>query len=114
MKRSLSSLITDTNVREYEVKEININIIYESYYQARKIFDENKLEELRRDSEERLLAVVDKTKKTTRIQLNNQMQTLINEHNEYIIAIEKQYKETLATCSQHVPKTPHAFAKRKT
>ena len=27
MKRSLSSLITDTNVREYEVKEININII---------------------------------------------------------------------------------------
>ena len=35
---------------------------------------ENKLEELRRDSEERLLAVVDKTKKTTRIQLNNQMQ----------------------------------------
>ena len=25
MKRSLSSLITDTNVRDYEVKEININ-----------------------------------------------------------------------------------------
>ena len=47
MKRSLSSLITDTNVRDYEVKEININIIYESDYQARKIFDENKLEELK-------------------------------------------------------------------
>ena len=37
MKRSLSSLITDTNVRDYEVKEININIIYESDSQARKI-----------------------------------------------------------------------------
>ena len=36
MKRSLSSLITDTNVRDYEVKEININIIYESDSQARK------------------------------------------------------------------------------
>ena len=47
MKRSLSSLITDTNVRDYEVKEININIIYESDSQARKIFDENKLEELK-------------------------------------------------------------------
>jgi ParB family chromosome partitioning protein len=47
MKRSLSSLITDTNVREYEVKEININIISESESQARKIFDENKLEELK-------------------------------------------------------------------
>ena len=47
MKRSLSSLIADTNVRDYEVKEININIIYESDSQARKIFDENKLEELK-------------------------------------------------------------------
>ena len=47
MKRSLSSLITDTNVRDYDVKEININIIYESDSQARKIFDENKLEELK-------------------------------------------------------------------
>ena len=47
MKRSLSSLITDTNVRDYEVKEININIIYESDSQARKIFDKNKLEELK-------------------------------------------------------------------
>ena len=44
MKRSLSSLITDTNGRDYDVKEININIIYESDSQARKIFDENKLE----------------------------------------------------------------------
>ena len=30
MKRSLSSLITDTNVREYKVREINVQNISES------------------------------------------------------------------------------------
>ena len=39
MKRSLSSLITDTNVREYKIKEIDIEDIAESNTQARKTFD---------------------------------------------------------------------------
>ena len=47
MKRSLSSLITDTNVREYNVKKINIQNISESTSQARTTFDENKLNELK-------------------------------------------------------------------
>jgi len=47
MKRSLSSLITDTNVREYKVREINVQNISESNSQARTTFDENKLNELK-------------------------------------------------------------------
>ena len=47
MKRSLSSLITDTNVREYKIKEINIEDIAESKTQARKTFDNSKLNELK-------------------------------------------------------------------
>lgn len=47
MKRSLSSLITDTNVREYKIKEINIEDIAESNTQARKTFDNSKLNELK-------------------------------------------------------------------
>ena len=47
MKRSLSSLITDTNVREYKVREINVQDISESNSQARTTFDENKLNELK-------------------------------------------------------------------
>ena len=48
MKRSLSSLITDTNVREYNVREINVQNISESNSQARTTFDENKLNELKK------------------------------------------------------------------
>ena len=48
MKRSLSSLITDTNVREYKVREINVQNISESNSQARTTFDENKLNELKK------------------------------------------------------------------
>ena len=47
MKRSLSSLITDTNVREYKIKEIDIEDIAESNTQARKTFDNSKLNELK-------------------------------------------------------------------
>ena len=39
MKRSLSSLITDTNVREYKVREINVQNISESNSQARTKFE---------------------------------------------------------------------------
>ena len=46
MKRSLSSLITDTNVREFNAFEIEITSIKESPSQARTEFDESKLGEL--------------------------------------------------------------------
>lgn len=46
MKRSLSSLITDTNVREFNAFEIEITSIKESSSQARTEFDESKLGEL--------------------------------------------------------------------
>tara|TARA_B100000579_G_C22753820_1_gene815380 strand:+ start:87 stop:887 length:801 start_codon:yes stop_codon:yes gene_type:complete len=46
MKRSLSSLITDTNVREFKTTEIDISSIKKSETQARTNFDEEKLSEL--------------------------------------------------------------------
>ena len=46
MKRSLSSLITDTNVREFKAIEIEVKNIRESSSQARTEFDDLKLEEL--------------------------------------------------------------------
>ncbi len=46
MKRSLSSLITDTNVREFKAVEIDISLIQKSETQARTNFDKEKLSEL--------------------------------------------------------------------
>ena len=46
MKRSLSSLITDTNVREFNAFEIETALIKESPSQARTEFNESKLAEL--------------------------------------------------------------------
>jgi len=46
MKRSLSSLITDTNVREFKAVEIDISSIKKSETQARTNFDKEKLSEL--------------------------------------------------------------------
>ncbi len=46
MKRSLSSLITDTNVREFKAIEIDISLINKSETQARMNFDKEKLSEL--------------------------------------------------------------------
>ena len=46
MKRSLSSLITDTNVRGFKAIEIDIGSIKKSETQARTNFDKAKLEEL--------------------------------------------------------------------
>ena len=46
MKRSLSSLITDTNVREFKAIEIEISQIKKSETQARTNFDKSKLLEL--------------------------------------------------------------------
>jgi len=46
MKRSLSSLITDTNVREFKATEIEIGFIHESSSQARTDFNDSKLSEL--------------------------------------------------------------------
>jgi len=46
MKRPLSSLITDTNVREFNALEIETSSIKESPSQARTEFDESKLGEL--------------------------------------------------------------------
>ncbi len=46
MKRSLSSLITDTNVREFKAVEIDISLIKKSDTQARTNFDKEKLSEL--------------------------------------------------------------------
>ena len=46
MKRSLSSLITDTNVREFKAIEIEISAIKKSDTQARTNFDKGKLLEL--------------------------------------------------------------------
>ena len=46
MKRSLSSLITDTNVREFNAFEIETALIKESPSQARTEFNESKLGEL--------------------------------------------------------------------
>ncbi len=46
MKRSLSSLITDTNVREFNAVEIDISSIKKSETQARTNFDKEKISEL--------------------------------------------------------------------
>lgn len=46
MKRSLSSLITDTNVREFNALEIETKLIKESTSQARTEFNDLKLNEL--------------------------------------------------------------------
>ena len=46
MKRSLSSLITDTNVREFNALEIEVKSIKESSSQARTEFNDSKLNEL--------------------------------------------------------------------
>ncbi len=46
MKRSLSSLIEDTNVREFKIIDIQIDLIKESTSQPRTYFDKNKLQEL--------------------------------------------------------------------
>ena len=46
MKRSLSSLITDTNVREFKAIEIDLSLINRSDTQARTNFDKEKLSEL--------------------------------------------------------------------
>ena len=46
MKRSLNTLIENTDVREFKVIEIEIKKISESKSQARTYFDPNKLEEL--------------------------------------------------------------------
>ena len=46
MKRSLSSLIENTDVREFKVVDIEVEKISESKTQARTYFDEKKLSEL--------------------------------------------------------------------
>ena len=46
MKRSLSSLIENTDVREFKVVDIEVGKISESKTQARTYFDEKKLSEL--------------------------------------------------------------------
>ncbi len=46
MKRSLSSLIENTDVREFKIVDIEVNKISESKTQARTYFDETKLSEL--------------------------------------------------------------------
>ena len=46
MKRSLSSLIENTDVREFKVVDIEVGKISESKTQARTYFDEKKLDEL--------------------------------------------------------------------
>ena len=46
MKRSLSSLIENTDVREFKVVDIEVEKISESKTQARTYFDEKKLAEL--------------------------------------------------------------------
>ena len=46
MKRSLSSLIENTDVREFKIVDIEVGKIFESKTQARTYFDENKLDEL--------------------------------------------------------------------
>ena len=46
MKRSLSSLIENTDVREFKVVDIEVVKISESKTQARTYFDEKKLGEL--------------------------------------------------------------------
>ena len=46
MKRSLSSLIENTDVREIKIVNIEVEKISESKPQARTYFDENKLNEL--------------------------------------------------------------------
>ncbi len=46
MKRSLSTLITDTNVREFKAVEIDLENIRESSTQARTQFNDSKLSEL--------------------------------------------------------------------
>ena len=46
MKRSLSSLIENTDVREFKVVDIEVEKISESKTQARTYFDEKKLGEL--------------------------------------------------------------------
>jgi len=47
MKRTLSDLITNSDTKDLLVKNVNINSINESPTQARKKFDQKKLEELR-------------------------------------------------------------------
>ena len=46
MKRALSSLIENTDVREFKIINIEVEKITESNTQARTYFDENKLSEL--------------------------------------------------------------------
>ena len=46
MKRALSSLIENTDVREFKIVNIEVEKITESKTQARTFFDENKLSEL--------------------------------------------------------------------
>ena len=46
MKRALSSLIENTDVREFKIVNIEVEKITESKTQARTYFDENKLSEL--------------------------------------------------------------------
>ena len=47
MKRTLSDLITNSDTKDLLVRNVNINSINESQTQARKKFDQKKLEELR-------------------------------------------------------------------
>ena len=47
MKRTLSDLITNSDTKDLVIKNVNIDSIKESPTQARKKFDQKKLEELR-------------------------------------------------------------------
>jgi ParB-like chromosome segregation protein Spo0J len=47
MKRTLSDLITNNDTKDLVIKNVNIDSIKESPAQARKKFDQKKLEELR-------------------------------------------------------------------
>ena len=47
MKRSLSDLLPDVETREFKVENIDLTLIKESTSQARKKFDNTKIQELK-------------------------------------------------------------------
>ena len=73
---------------------------------------EKQIEELRRDSEERLLAAVDRTKKATKLEMEKQIQALVKKHDQTIASLEVQYKERLSEQASEYEEKLSSLAKQ--
>ena len=96
-KSAAGALVDEQKKREDTVRILEWEKARNREIQDKQVRDyEKQIEELRRDSEDRLLAAVDRTKKATKLEMEKQLQALVSKHEENVASLEAQYKERLA------------------